>query len=280
MNSESPTRAEVSDITNAIMDNADALMLSEETAIGKYPLDAVRTLEQISNYVEGKVKSFSGPEEYAGNRVTFSISKAARVISDEVGANVIIVLTRTGNTARMVSSVRPSSRIIAVVRDRTVAGFTTVLRGVYPVILNQDFPSNPKLSAIITYIKDLGLISVGQRVVITSGIPGLVFGGTTEVKVLTVGDIIGRGFGNGKNIDGVISITPDYSGEIILVKDNIDTEKLEGKKAIVFTDSIKRDVEFKLRQAGITYVLGTVFFKETKGGEKINIDVETGILYA
>ncbi|EQB66984.1 MAG: hypothetical protein AMDU2_EPLC00006G0541 [Thermoplasmatales archaeon E-plasma] len=129
VNSETPTRAEVSDITNAILDNADALMLSEETAVGKYPAEAVKTLSGIAEYVERKVKHFPGPDEYFGNRVTFSISKATRVISDEVSSDAIIVITRTGNTARMVSAVRPSMIIIAAVRQRLIAGFTTLVKG-------------------------------------------------------------------------------------------------------------------------------------------------------
>lgn len=279
VNSETPTRAEVSDITNAILDNADALMLSEETAVGKYPAEAVKTLSGIAEYVERKVKHFPGPDEYFGNRVTFSISKATRVISDEVSSDAIIVITRTGNTARMVSAVRPSMIIIAAVRQRLIAGFTTLLRGVIPVIINSDSPDSITIHQIIEQIRQKGLICAGNRIVVTSGIPEMVFGGTTEVKVMTVGNVAGRGFGSGLNLKGKLTIDPDYSGEIIMIKGKIDINLMKGKKGIITEGQLKRDEAEKLKAQNITTLSGTVLFRELANNDIISIDIETGVIY-
>ena len=279
VNSETPTRAEVSDITNAILDNADALMLSEETAVGKYPEAAVRTLSGIAEYVERKVKHFPGPDVYFGNRVTFSISKATRVISDEVSSDAIIVITRTGNTARMVSAVRPSMVIIAAVPQRLIAGFTTLLRGVIPVIIGSDLSETITITQIIDQIRQKGMISTGNRIVVTSGIPEMVFGGTTEVKVMTVGDVVGRGFGSGKSMKGKLTIEPDYAGEIILIKEKIDINKVSGKKGIITERQLKREEAEKLRSSGITTLSGVVLFRELKNNTVISVDIETGVIY-
>ena len=279
VNSETPTRAEVSDITNAILDNADALMLSEETAVGKYPEAAVKTLSGIAEYVERKVKHFPGPDVYFGNRVTFSISKATRVISDEVSSDAIIVITRTGNTARMVSAVRPSMVIIAAVPHRLIAGFTTLLRGVIPVIIGSDLSETITIPQIIEQIRQKGMINTGNRIVVTSGIPEMVFGGTTEVKVMTVGDVVGRGFGSGKSMKGKLTIEPDYAGEIILIKGKIDINKVRGKKGIITERQLKREEAEKLRSSGITTLSGVVLFRELKNSTEISVDIETGVIY-
>ena len=279
VNSESPTRAEVSDITNAILDNADSLMLSEETAIGKYPEEAVKTLVRIASYVEGIVVHFPGPEDYLGNRVTFSISKATRVISDEVESDAIVVLTRTGNTARMVSAVRPSMKIIAVVKERVIAGFTTLLRGVTPIILDSEISDSVNLNEIISFIREKGMIKPGERIVVTSGIPEMVFGGTTEVKVVTVGDVIGRGFATGTDINGTMTRAPDYSGEIIIATDSPDIDMLKGKKGVIFEKQFRREDIDRLKSLNMTFVGGTVFFRKVKNGESVSIDVEIGVIY-
>ena len=280
ISSESPTRAEVSDITNAILDNADALMLSEETAVGKFPNQAVQTLSTIAEYVEKKVIHFPGPDEYFGNRVTFSISRATRVISDEVSSDAIIVITRTGNTARMVSAVRPSMKIVAAVPHRLIAGFTTLLRGVIPVIIDSQPPENITIQKIIEQIRQSGIISTGNRIVVTSGIPEMIFGGTTEVKVMTVGDVVGRGFGSGVNLKGKLTMAPDYSGDIILIKDMIDFSRLAGKKGIITESQLKREELDKLKALNITTLSGTVLFRKLGNDNIISVDIETGVIYS
>ncbi len=113
-----PTRAEVSDVTNAILDNADVLMLSEETAIGKYPVESVEYLKNISEYVERSYGNFAGPEEFLGNRIAYSIAMAARVVASEIRAAGILAFTQSGNTAKMLSAVRPPCPVYAVTTNR------------------------------------------------------------------------------------------------------------------------------------------------------------------
>ena len=151
---ETPTRAEISDVTNAIIDGADSLMLSEESAIGKYPLKAVETLKDTALLVEKEFFSYSEPEEFSGSRITYSIARAAKVMSHEAKAHRILVLTRTGNTARMICAVRPEVNVTAATPSRIVAGQMGILRGVRPVII--DIGKQRSISGIIDELQEKG----------------------------------------------------------------------------------------------------------------------------
>ena len=169
--SDSPTRAEVSDVTNAILDNTDSLMLSEETAMGKYPVEAVKYLSDISEYVESQRKDFPEPEEFIGNRVAYSIAVASKVISRDSSAEGIIAFTRTGNTARMISAVRPSVPVYGVVGSESIARKLNLYRGITPVCMDvEDERTTDVYMMTKNFQKAMG-IRRGLRYVVTSGAP-------------------------------------------------------------------------------------------------------------
>ena len=183
---ESPrsTRAETSDIANAILDGADAVMLSGETSVGKYPLNAVRAMKAIAlNTEEWMVKD----KVQIGRRIERDLSEiseaiplAAHQISIEIKSKYIVAATLTGNNARAVSKYRPHSQIIAVTQSDQVAGQLSLCWGVMPLVMK--FAHNRDLTnKVIDYLKDNKLAKKGERITIVSGITRNKVGGTNLV---------------------------------------------------------------------------------------------------
>ncbi|MEN9217322.1 MAG: pyruvate kinase, partial [Gloeomargarita sp. HHBFW_bins_162] len=136
-----PTRAEVSDVANAILDGTDAVMLSNETATGKYPVLAVETLDKIARHVEqeclqpGMPGVYSRPFQAGGQAIANAISKAVSDVATELGAGAILTLTKTGATARNVSKFRPTTAIVAVTPHIEVARQLQLVWGVRPLLV-------------------------------------------------------------------------------------------------------------------------------------------------
>lgn len=278
VNSSSPTRAEVSDVTNAILDNADAVMLSEETAIGKFPEQAVLYLKKILNFVESKTLNFNEPTEFLGNRLAYSISKASKVIAHEIEADGIVAFTRSGNTARMISAVRPGVPIYSVVTDSNLARRINLLRGTKPlVILDKLNPAD--ISEYITELERVYGIERGSRLVVTSGAPYFKFGGTNDVMIITAGEFLGRGYPAGKSVKGSVSIS-GKAGDILFIDYEIDDiqEHFKNFKGIIFTKPVNHEIMDGLEQLGITGVYNTKMLKKLKEKDTVFIDGYTGII--
>ena len=143
VNSDSPTRAEVSDVTNAILDDTDALMLSEETAMGKYPVEAVTYLYEISKYVESQAMSFPEPENFMVDPIAFSVAKGVKIMSSTIDVSSIIALTISGHTAKIISAIRPVNDIYAVVQSEWLARSLNLMKGVIPVVLPKKYLLDP-----------------------------------------------------------------------------------------------------------------------------------------
>ena len=277
VNNSTPTRAEVSDITNAIMDNADALMLSEETAIGKYPVEAASYLNRVERYVESKVKDFPEPVEFLGNNVAFSIARAAKMVSESIAADGILVFTKTGSTARMISAVRPHCTIYSAVTDRTLARKLNLLKGVEPIMMPRDFEGTRSLNQVMDYVYQERTIKFGSRVVVTSGSPYFLFGGTTDMRVLTIGDYVGRGYATGRKVTG--KYRADGTGEITVSGEfSSDLLGRKGTKAIIVMDRILADDIEVISKTGITVVQSARFVRDLKDNEEIMIDPGTGVI--
>lgn len=277
--SSTPTRAEVSDVTNAIMDNADALMLSAESSIGDYPDIAVKYLKDIAEFVESKNVKLTEPKEFFGNQVAYSIARAAKVISNEIKANAILAFTKTGNTAKMLSAVRPNVPILATVTSGSLANKLNLYRGVEPVVLAGKKESIDLMEAL-SLLENTSFLKKGDRVVITSGAPYFLFGGTNEVRVATVGNFIGRGYSTGKSVHGKV-FTPDSGvGDVLLMVSpsfplEIDPKKL---KAAIFVPAISVRLKESLLAEGVTVVNNTRLARDLKPGEIIHIDGSTGVI--
>ncbi len=196
-----PTRAEASDVANAIIDGTDAVMLSGETAVGHFPVEAVETMDRIARHTEQGLDYRKILDELSmtvKKTVTDAISYSTCNIAQELGADAIITSTQSGHTARMVSKYRPRAPIVAVSSLRRIASQLTLTRGVYSIICPPVTSTDDMFNNAIRTSLDEGLIQNGNLVVITAGVPVGVSGTTNLLRVETVGEIIVRGTGVGK----------------------------------------------------------------------------------
>lgn len=190
-----PTRAEASDVANAVIDGADAVMLSGETASGKYPVESVKIMNKILMRTEESLSEWQRTPEIFSNcgEIADAVSRAARNISEIVSAAAIISLTRSGATARMVSKYRPECPIIALTPSFSTWRELALVWGVYSLICPFTTDVEESVSNSLAIVQDEGLIQGGDNIVFTSGIPLGVPGSTNLVQVYTVGNIIGKG---------------------------------------------------------------------------------------
>jgi pyruvate kinase len=174
--SAQPTRAEAADIANAVLDGTDALMLSEESAVGKYPVVAVETMVKIA--LEASLTSL--PE------VNDATARAACQIADQVRAKAIVAFTAGGTTAMRVSKYRPSQPIIAVTPSETVMRRLSLVWGVHAVQRMNPVSLEKVFDLAVEVAMGLGLVGKGDRLVLTAGLPLMVSGSTNLVKVHVV----------------------------------------------------------------------------------------------
>jgi pyruvate kinase len=180
--SPTPTRAEVADVANAILDGADAVMLSEETAVGKYPVEAVRMMSRIAARIERSSAIYRRYETSEGT-VTEAIGESACQIADRIGAAAIIPSTTSGSTAKLVAKFRPRTPIIAVTYTERVRNKLALVWGVYAVHVEFSKDTDAMLKLSIEAAAKAGQLPPGSLVVITAGVPFGVPGTTNLIKV-------------------------------------------------------------------------------------------------
>ncbi len=196
VNNPRATRAEISDVANAILDGTDAVMLSNETAVGKYPIEAVKTMARIAERIEEEqiVAHVSDIRQSIPN----AISQAVSQIADTLKAAAIMSLTKTGATARNVSKFRPKTPILAVTPHVDVARQLQLVWGVKPLLV-LDLPSTGQTyQAAINVALENQLLVEGDLVVITAGTLQGVSGSTDLIKVEVVTAVLGKGIGVGQ----------------------------------------------------------------------------------
>ena len=182
-----PSRAEVTDVSTAILDGTDAVMLSDETTVGRYPVESVRMIDKIARSTERLLSSYARPLPQVESRETGSaIARAACRLADYTGAKAIVAPTQTGTTARRVSAFRPSQPIIALCGDDRVARQLAICRGVVTFVTRQTKSLDWLFGQADRAAEELGLAKKGDRIVVTSGTPG-VKGTTNTIKVSVVG---------------------------------------------------------------------------------------------
>src|SRR6056297_570420 len=213
-----PTRAEASDVANAIFDGTDATMLSGETAAGEYPVESVQMMAKIAEQAELSLESIhnSNSPEQKPDTVTGAISLASCEASEDLGAEAIITATGSGLTARMVSKYRPMNRIVAVTPDERVQHFLTLSWGVYPLLVPQSNNTDDMIDNAVSKALDHELVKNGDLVTITAGAPVGIPGTTNLIKVDVVGKPVIEGQGVGKTtVTGKVKIakTADEANE-------------------------------------------------------------------
>ena len=198
-NNPRPTRAEVSDVANAIIDGTDAVMLSNETAVGKYPVEAVATMARIAERIEQEnisIQRQKKPRQSIPNAISAAVSQ----IAQELNAAAIMTLTKTGSTARNVSKFRPQTPILAVTPHREVAQQLQLVWGVNPLMV-LDLPSTSQtFQAALNVAQEKELLFGGDLVVMTAGTLLGVAGSTDLIKVEIVKATLGKGIGLGQGV--------------------------------------------------------------------------------
>ncbi len=193
-----PTRAEVSDVANAILDGTSAIMLSGETASGSYPVEALRMMAKIAFYTEANHdywKDFTIKAVDLAPGVTNAISHAVCTTAMDLKAKAIVAVTHSGRTARVISGYRPNCPIIAPTVSRHAQRQLNLSWGVVPFLAEQMHTTDELFEMALRQAKDSGLVSNGDLVVITGGTPVGMAGTTNTLKVSNIGQIISHGVG-------------------------------------------------------------------------------------
>ncbi|MDG6920226.1 MAG: pyruvate kinase [Nitrososphaerota archaeon] len=182
-----PSRAEVTDVSTAILEGTDAVMLSDETTVGKYPVEAVKMLDRIARTTERSPHTYEVPPLSPTTHETGpAIARAACRLADYVGAKAIVAPTQTGSTARRVSMNRPSQPIVAICSSAQVARWLSLYRGVVSIVTRQAKTVDWLFGRADAAAEELGLARKGDLIVVISGTPG-VKGTTNHIKVSVVG---------------------------------------------------------------------------------------------
>jgi len=295
MRNPRPTRAEVTDVANAIFDGTDAIMLSGETAAGKYPVEAVRTMANIALRTEHSLnyKELLSTKSIGNNiTVTNAISHATCATAEDLGAAAIVTATSSGYTAKAVSKFRPSAPIVAVTPREDVMRKLMLVWGVYAVQAEDVDSTDEVIDESVKRAMEKGYIKQGDLIVITAGIPVGVAGSTNLIKVHIVGEILVKGIGIGNN---------SATGKVCIAKNIKDLEnKFEDGDIIVSIDTDKDMVSYMERasaiiteQGGLTSHAAIVGLnlgkpvivgandatKILKDGEIITVDSIRGLVY-
>lgn len=195
------TRAEASDIANSIFDGTDVIMLSGETASGKYPLESVKTMAQIAERTE-KALDFDAIYKHIGihdcTHPTDAISHAVVQISHEIDADAILCITESGYTARMVAKYKPLSKVIAMSRNPERVRAMQLYWGVIPVLGPFSANTDEMIDLSLKRALTAGVIQDGASVIVTAGVPVGTPGSTNMIKVVTMGNTLVKGVGIGK----------------------------------------------------------------------------------
>ena len=198
MQNPRPTRAEATDVANAIYDGTSAIMLSGETAAGKYPVEAVKTMVRIAVRTEADINYIKRFQEREGNRVpdvTNAISHSAVTSAHDLGAAAILTVTKSGRTARMISKYRPNCPIICCATDEGTRRKLNLSWGVIPLTMEEAFNTDDLFERAVETGEKAGLLHDGEVVVMTAGVPLGISGTTNLMKVHVVGHILVTGRG-------------------------------------------------------------------------------------
>ncbi len=215
-----PTRAEATDVANAIFDGSDAVMLSGETASGKYPVAAVQVMDSIARTVEtspeyeSRVKRFFRLDDI-GEDIAQAVTRSAFLVAREIRATAIIAPTLRGNTPRLISKYRPSQSIIAVTPSDMVQRRLLLYWGVQPLLCDLADSSDDMVNNALAVAMEKGLVKTSDKVVIVAGVPVHSPIMLNTIKVHFVGNVLAkgeRGFGGYR------------SGKIVRAEDSLDAE--------------------------------------------------------
>ena len=243
MKNPRPTRAEATDVANAIYDGTSAIMLSGETAAGLYPVEALKTMVRIAERTEADidlVKRFNSRENLVNPDITNAIAHATCTTAMDLNAAAIVTVTKSGKTARMISKYRPSCPIIGCTPYENVWRQLNLSWGVRPLMVEEKDNTDELFEHAIELAEKEGYVKQGEITVITAGVPLGVSGTTNLIKVHVVGHILvkGRGVNNRK-----------VTASLCVGKDEMDIVDNFKEGDIIVLPETSNDIMDELRQA-------------------------------
>lgn len=295
-NNPRPTRAEITDVANAVYDGTSAVMLSGETAAGRYPVEAVRTMAAIAERTEHDTGYFSRMQR-ASAQTRLSISAAtahaACTTANDINANAVITVTKSGETARLLSRFRSDTPIIACVMEETVRRQLALSWGVKPLLMPYAHSTDEMIELATACAQEAGLIRDGDLVVLTAGVPVGISGTTNMIKVHMVGGNLTNGVGIGrKNAKGPLCVCRDLSearakfqpGDVLVLPytDNSVLDLMRQASALIVEESGQNShaavVGLSLDIAVIVSAVGAV--RRLRDGVMVSVDCERGMVQA
>ncbi|HJE15667.1 MAG TPA: pyruvate kinase [Lapidilactobacillus dextrinicus] len=292
-----PTRAEVTDVANSVMDGTDATMLSGESANGDYPVESVATMARIDERTEEEMKkrntlALQRFEEYKGSNATESIGESVVRTAEELHVSAIVVATSSGYSARMISKYRPNANILAVTFDEKVQRSLTVTWGVTPVLADKPESTDEMFEVAAQKAQDLGFAKEGDLILIVAGVPVGESGTTNLMKVQLIGSKLAQGQGVGDETvvgKAVVAnsakeaVDKATEGSVLVVKttDKDYLPAIEKASAIVVeTGGLTSHAAVVGIAMGIPVVVGAADATSlVKDGELITVDSRRGIIY-
>lgn len=288
-----PTRAEANDVANAIFDHSDAVMLSGETAAGKYPVESVRTMARIAITAENASNELAPkPMNIETQDITETIGQAVSSAVSNLKIKTIVVTTGSGYTARMISKYRPDANIIAVTFSKEVARRLKLQWGVSPIVSEQIDSTDDMFKFAGEVAVQENFAQLGDTIIITAGIPLGESGTTNLMKIQVIGEevLLGEGIGDqsavGKAVisdnlkDGLDDIS---AGDILIVKQTIPEiadikDKLAG--LVIENTGIANEAVISGLSLNIPIIVGAKNAKKKiENGETISLDAKRGVVY-
>jgi pyruvate kinase len=290
-----PTRAEASDVANAIFDGTDAIMLSGETAAGIYPVEAVQTMHNIASRAESALdhkKLLSTHSKDSEHTMTDAIGQSVAHTALNLGVKAIITATESGHTARMISKYRPKAPIVAVTANDYVLRRLALVWGVYPQLGQKSNSTDDVLENAVDESLNSGFVSHGDLVVISAGVPIGEAGTTNLMKIHVVGDILVKAQGIGrKSAYGKVVIAKNAKEALEKVKEGSILVTIASDKEMV--PAIEKCSALITEEGGLTShaaVVGlnvgipvlvgvkdaTTLLQE---GQDITVDAQRGVIY-
>ncbi|WNF36035.1 pyruvate kinase [Bacillaceae bacterium IKA-2] len=290
-----PTRAEASDVANAIFDGTDAIMLSGETAAGEYPVEAVQTMDKIAERTESALnyeELLKRKGRESERTITDTISQAVAHTALNLNATAIVTATESGHTARMISKYRPKSAIVAVTHSEEVCRKLSLVWGVHSQLGVKASSTDEMLESAVLEAVKTDFIDHGDLIVITAGVPVGEIGTTNLMKVHVISEVVARGQGIGRKT---------AAGKVVVAKNASEALSKMEEGAILITVGTDRDMIAAFEKAaaviteeggltshaavvglnlGVPVIVGvhraTDHFED---GEEITIDATRGIIY-
>ncbi|MCY6371253.1 pyruvate kinase [Clostridium ganghwense] len=296
MRNPRPTRAEASDVANAIFDGTDAVMLSGESANGKYPVQAAKTMSKIATAAEAQIDyeaALNKRKESVLANPANAISLATCTTARELNVSAIITATQTGTTARMVSKYRPECPIIAVTPNEKVARKLALTFGVFAICARKFESTDEMINESVNKAKEVGYVENGDLVVVAAGIPVHYSGTTNMLKVHIVGDVLVQGkgagsfpgYGTAKVVKNAQEAAKKVENDDILVVKNLDKDYMHilDRVAGVISEQggLTSHMAIECLSRGIPLICNAGGATESiKSGSFITLDVARGVVYS